>query len=177
MLRSLHNAYGNVVRGHIPELLEAGVAAGLGSDHASSGIVDLCQEMLLLAGAYKEVREDATVLPPERVLEMATVHGARCALWPDALGALEVGRRADLTLFDTARPEWQPLYNPVANLVYSATGKSVDTVIVDGRVLVAGGRALTLDEPAILAAAQELVPRILARTGLGARAAPRWPVL
>jgi 5-methylthioadenosine/S-adenosylhomocysteine deaminase len=174
---SLHNAYGNIVHGHIPELLESGVAAGLGSDHASSGIVDLCQEMLLLAGAYKEAREDAAVLAPELVLEMATVHGARCALWPDDVGALEVGRKADFVLFDTVRPEWQPLYNPVANLVYSATGKSVDTVVVDGQILVEGGRVLTLDEAAILAEARERAPGILARTALSTLAAPRWPVL
>lgn len=173
---SLHNAYGNLVRGHVPELLEAGVAVGLGSDHASSGVVDLCQEMFLLAGAYKEVREDPAVLSPERVVEMATVLGARCALRADELGAVEVGRRADLVLFDTGRPEWQPLYNPVANLVYSATGRSVDTVIADGRVVVEAGRVLTLDPRAIVEEARRRAPGILARTGLAAVAAPRWPV-
>lgn len=75
------------------------------------------------------------------------------------------------------RAEWQPLYNPVANLVYSATGRSVDTVIADGRVVVEGGRALTLDEPAIIAAARRRAPGILSRTGLGATVAPRWPVV
>ncbi|MEK7714476.1 MAG: amidohydrolase family protein, partial [candidate division NC10 bacterium] len=174
---SLHNAYGNIAHGHMPELLEAGVAGGLGSDHASSGGVDLCQEMFLIAGGYKEVRTDPAVLPPERVLEMATVNGARCAQRAGEIGALEVGRRADLVLFDTARPEWQPLYNPVANLVYSATGRSVDTVIVDGRVLVEGGRALTLDEDAIIEEARRRAPGILARTGLADLVAPKWPVV
>ncbi len=173
---SLHNAYGNLRHGHVPELLEAGVAVGLGSDHASSGIVDLCQEMFLVAGGYRETREDAAVLPPERVLEMATVHGARCALRETEIGALEVGRRADLVLFDTARPEWQPLYNPVANLVYSATGRSVDTVIVDGRVVLDAGRVVTLDEAAIIDEARRRAPGILERTGLAAAVAPRWPV-
>jgi 5-methylthioadenosine/S-adenosylhomocysteine deaminase len=173
---SLHNAYGNIAHGHIPELLEAGVAVGLGSDHASSGVVDLCQEMFLVAGGYKEVRTSPAVLPPERVLEMATVNGARCAQRAGEIGALEVGRRADLILFDTARPEWQPLYNPVANLVYSATGRSVDTVIVDGRVLVEGGRALTLDEGAIIEEARRRAPGILAKTKLAALVAPKWPV-
>ncbi|HLF48865.1 MAG TPA: amidohydrolase, partial [Methylomirabilota bacterium] len=79
-------------------------------------------------------------------------------------------------LFDTARPEWQPLYNPVANLVYSATGRSVDTVIVDGRVLVEGGRALALDESAIIEEARRRAPGILAKTKLAALVAPKWPV-
>jgi 5-methylthioadenosine/S-adenosylhomocysteine deaminase len=173
---SLHNAYGNLVHGHVPELLEAGVAVGIGSDHASSGVVDLCQEMFLVAGGYKEVREDAATLPPERVVEMATVHGARCALREHEIGALEPGRRADLVLFDTGTPEWQPLYNPVANLVYSATGRTVHTVIADGRVVVEGGRVVTLPEEAILEAARRRAPAILARTGLAAAVAPRWPV-
>jgi len=104
------------------------------------------------------------------------VNGARCAQRPGEIGALEVGRRADMVLFDTARPEWQPLYNPVANLVYSATGRSVDTVIVDGRVLVEGGRALTLDEGAIIEEARGRAPGILAKTKLAALVAPKWPV-
>jgi 5-methylthioadenosine/S-adenosylhomocysteine deaminase len=173
---SLHNAYGNILMGHLPELIEQGVAVGLGSDHASSGIVDLPQEMFLVGCAYKEVRQDAEIMPPERVLEMATVKGARCALSERELGSIEVGKRADLVLFDTRRPEWQPLYNPVANLVYSATGKSVESVIVDGQVVMEGARVLTLDEPAIIEAARRRAPGILNKTGLRERVAPRWPV-
>jgi 5-methylthioadenosine/S-adenosylhomocysteine deaminase len=173
---SLHNAYGNIRMGHMPELIEDGVAVGIGSDHASSGIVDLPQEMFLVACAYKEVRENAEVMPPERVIEMATVNGARCALRDKEIGSIEVGKRADFAIFDTRRPEWQPLYNPVANLVYSATGKSVDTVIVDGRVLIDGGRVTTLDEGAIIEAAMRRTPEILRKTRLAALVAPKWPL-
>ena len=173
---SFHNAYGNIAMGHAPELAEGGVAVGLGSDHASSGIVDLAQEMFLVGCGYKEVRQNAQIAPPERVLEMATINGARCALRESEVGSIEAGKYADLTIFDTRRPEWQPLYNPVANLVYSATGKSVDTVIVGGRVLVESGRALTLDEDAIIEAARRRAPGILEKTGLRQRVAPKWPV-
>jgi cytosine/adenosine deaminase-related metal-dependent hydrolase len=174
---SLHNAYGNIRMGHLPELIEQGVAVGLGSDHASSGIVDLPQEMFLVACAYKEVRENPEVMPPERAVEMATINGARCMLRESEIGSLEVGKRADLTIFDARRPEWQPLYNPIANLVYSATGKSVDTVIVDGRILMRRGRVLTLDEEAIIEAAARRAPEILARTRLAKPIAPKWPVV
>ncbi len=173
---SLHNAYGNIRMGHLPELIEQGAAVGLGSDHASSGIVDLPQEMFLAACAYKEMRENPDVMPPERVIEMATINGARCALRDGEIGSIEVGKRADFTVFDARRPEWQPLYNPVANLVYSATGKSVDTVIVDGRILMRGGRVLTLDEAGIIDAAMRRAPAILAKTWLGKLIAPKWPV-
>jgi len=174
---SLHNAYGNIRMGHLPELIEQSVAVGLGSDHASSGIVDLPQEMFLAACAYKEVRENPEVMPPERAVEMATINGARCMLRESEIGSLEVGKRADLTIFDARRPEWQPLYNPIANLVYSATGKSVDTVIVDGRILMRRGRVLTLDEEAIIEAAARRAPEILARTRLAKPIAPKWPVV
>ncbi|MGH7907822.1 MAG: amidohydrolase family protein [Candidatus Binataceae bacterium] len=174
---SLHNAYGNMRMGHVPELLEDGVAVGLGSDHASSGIVDLPREMFLAGCSYKEAREEVEIMPPERVLEMATINGARCALRDREIGSIEPGKCADFTLFDTRRAEWQPLYNPVANLVYSATGKSVDTVIVNGRVLMENGRVLTLDEDAIIESAIRRTPEILRKTRLAALSAPKWPVI
>jgi Cytosine deaminase and related metal-dependent hydrolases len=59
-------------------------------------------------------------MPPETGLEMATRNGAKAAGWDERIGAIEVGKEADIVLFDTDRPEWQPLINPVSNLVYSA---------------------------------------------------------
>lgn len=71
---------------------------------------------------------------------MATINGAKSILADHELGSLEPGKFADLVLFDTSRIEWQPLTNVVYNLVYSATGSSVDTVIVGGNVVVERGR-------------------------------------
>ncbi len=173
---SLHNAYGNLLMGKIPEMLEMGVAVGLGSDHASSGIVDLVQEMTLVSGVYKEVRLSTNVMPPERVVEMATINGARCAQWEDEIGSIEAGKKADLALFDALTPQWQPLYNPVSNLVYSATGGSVDTVICDGKVVMEGRRLATLDENKILSEVARLAPGILKKTGLEEKVRPKWPI-
>jgi 5-methylthioadenosine/S-adenosylhomocysteine deaminase len=174
---SLHNGYGNLLMGKIPEFLEMGVSVGLGSDHASSGIVDLVQEMMLVAGVYKEVRLNTGVMPPERVLEMATIQGARCALWENEIGSLEVGKKADIILFNTRMPQWQPLYNPVANLVYSATGASVDTVICDGKILMQGRQLKTLDEDGIYREVARLMPGILKKTKLEEKIRPKWPVI
>lgn len=135
---SFHNGYGAIAVGHAPELLADGVTVALGSDHASSGPVDLVREMFLAACGYKEVRLNPRVMPPETVLEMATINAAVAIGMADAIGSIEVGKRADIVIFDTDQPEWQPLYNPVSNLVYSATGSTVDTVVVDGRVVVSG---------------------------------------
>ena len=122
---SMHNGYGNFVVGKLPELMALGVNVGIGSDHASSGIVDMAQEMRLAACGYKETRMNPRVMPPEHAIEMATINGAKAALWDQEIGSIEVGKSADIVLFDTMRPEWQPLINPVSNLVYSATGDSV----------------------------------------------------
>jgi len=173
---SLHNAYGDLLMGKIPEFLEMGVAVGLGSDHASSGIVDLVQEMFLVTGAYKEVRLSTSVMPPERAVEMATINGARCALWEKEIGSLEPGKKADITLFNTRTPQWQPLYNPVSNLVYSATGGSVDTVICDGKVLMEGRQLKTMDEDQIYREVARLMPGILKKTKLEEKIKPQWPV-
>lgn len=133
---SLHNGYGAIAVGHAPELLADGVTVALGSDHASSGPVDLVREMFLAACGYKEVRLNPRVMPPETVVEMATINAARAIGMADAIGSIEVGKRADIVIFDTDQPEWQPMYNPVSNLVYSATGSTVDAVLVDGRIVV-----------------------------------------
>ena len=174
---SMHNGYGCILMGKIPEFLEMGLAVGLGSDHASSGIVDLVQEMSLEAGVYKEVRLNTGVMPPGRVIEMATINGARCALWEKEIGSLEAGKKADVTLFNTRTPQWQPLYNPVSNLVYSATGGSVDTVICDGKILMEGRQLQTVDEEKIYDEIARLMPGILKKTNLEEKIRPKWPVI
>ena len=88
---SLHNGYGNFVMGKLPELLALGVNVALGSDHASSGIVDMVQEMRGVCFGYKETRINPRVMPPETGVEMATINGAKATPWADRIGSLEVG--------------------------------------------------------------------------------------
>jgi cytosine/adenosine deaminase-related metal-dependent hydrolase len=115
------------------------------------------------------------MIPAETALEMATIQGAK-ALGLDAeIGSIEVGKKADLVLFDTKRPEWRSLFNPVNNLVYCADGRSVHTVIVDGRVVVENYKATFVDEWKLIQQAQEMGERLLARTGISFPS--RWPVI
>ena len=173
---SLHNGYGNFVVGKLPELMALGVNVAVGSDHASSGIVDLSQEVRLACCCYKETRINPRVMPPETGLEMATINGARAALMAQRIGSIEAGKDADIVLFDTRRPEWQPLINPVANLVYSATGDSVRDVFVAGEQVVGGGRLTRIDEAKLY----EEIPLAVARFGkhlkLDSMVQLRWPV-
>jgi 5-methylthioadenosine/S-adenosylhomocysteine deaminase len=173
---SLHNGYGNFVVGKLPELMALGVNVAIGSDHASSGIVDMAQEVRLACCCYKEMRLNPRVMPPETGLEMATLNGAKAALMSDRIGSIEVGKEADIVLFDTQRPEWQPLINPVANLVYSATGDSVRDVFVAGEQVVAGGRLTKVDETKLYAEIPVAVARFGKHLKLEQMVQLRWPV-
>ncbi len=174
---SLHNGYGNFTRGRLPELMEMGVNVGIGSDHACSGITDIVQEMRMFAGVYKELAMNPRVVPPEHVVEMATINGARCAGLEGEIGSVEVGKQADLVLFDTRWPEWRPLYNPVSNLVYSATGNSASEVFVMGKQVVAGGHLTTVDEAEIDRRVEATVARLSDKLDVGKLVHSRWPVV
>jgi 5-methylthioadenosine/S-adenosylhomocysteine deaminase len=173
---SLHNGYGNFLFGKLPELLALGVNVAIGSDHASSGIVDMPQEVRLACCCYKETRINPRVMPPEIGLEMATRNGARAAQWGDRIGSIEVGKEADIVLFDTSRPEWQPLINPVSNLVYSATGDSVRDVFVAGEQVVAKGRLTRIDEERLYREIPVAVSRLAKHLDFAKMVQLRWPV-
>jgi len=133
--------------------------------------------MLLFAGTYKEIHMNPRVVAPEQVVEMATINGARCAGLSERVGSVEIGKEADLVLFDSTYPEWQPLYNPVSNLVYSATGNSVCDVFVAGERVVAGGRLTKLDEADVLALVADSMRRFGSELDLGRLVKLRWPIV
>ena len=133
--------------GRMPELLAAGVKVALGCDSPNnSNHLDMVRTMNMAAIQYKDARQDMRQVPAEAALEMATRTGAEALGVGEDLGSIEVGKRADLVLFDTQRPEWQALWNPVNNLVYNADGRSIHTVVVDGRVVVDAHRQSFVDE-------------------------------
>ncbi|MBI1963900.1 MAG: amidohydrolase family protein, partial [Candidatus Rokubacteria bacterium] len=146
----LKHTKGLAAHGRFVEMLAAGVPVSLGGDSGNgSNHFDMLRLMYLVATVYKDARLDVGVMPPEQVLEMATLRGAEALLLDRAIGSIEPGKRADLVLYDLDVPEWRPLLNPVNNLVYAATGASVRTVLIDGRVVLDDGRLTTLDETAL----------------------------
>jgi 5-methylthioadenosine/S-adenosylhomocysteine deaminase len=170
-------AFGSMQVGHFPEMLELGVTVALGSDAAmSSNFLDIVRQMFLASGGTKSARLDPTLMPPERVIEMATLNGARAAQWEDEIGSLEPGKKADLAVFDTRKPEWRPVLNPIANLVYCSRG-GADTVVADGRVLMEEGVVKTIDEVATLDEVQRRGEALAAASGLGDLIKPKWPVV
>ena len=106
------------------------------------------------------------MFPAEKAYEMDTLGGARTMLMDDPIGSLEVGTRADVVVHDTDRPEWRPLLNVINQLVWSADGRGVHTVLVDGTIVVEDGHCTTIDEDELWARAQRMGESITARSGL-----------
>jgi 5-methylthioadenosine/S-adenosylhomocysteine deaminase len=173
---ALKHVKGLSAHGRFADMLDAGVCVSLGGDSANgSNHFDMLRLMYLAALVPKDARLDPAVMPPERVLEMATIHGARALGLEREIGSLEPGKRADLVVFDLDLPEWRPLLDPVNTLVYSASAASVRTVLVDGQVLLENRRVTTVDEGEVLARVERLSAPYLARAGLAPR--PKWPML
>jgi cytosine/adenosine deaminase-related metal-dependent hydrolase len=173
---ALRLAKGTTRIGKIPEMLAAGVTVSLGADGvSSSGSFDHARLMSLVAGLFKDARMDPSLIPAETALEMATLHGARAVLWDEAIGSIAIGKRADLTLYDLDGPEWVPTHDVVRNLVYCADGRSVRTVLVDGRIVYDDGRASGIDAGKTIEEAKAAGERIARRVGLDPRT--RWPIV
>jgi cytosine/adenosine deaminase-related metal-dependent hydrolase len=109
------------------------------------------------------------------VLEMATINGARALGLEQEIGSLEVGKKADLVVIDFNRLHTTPSPNPISTLVYAATGGEVDTVVVDGQIVVEQGQLLTMDEDEVMEQAQQHAQALYKRAGI--EITPKWPVL
>ena len=135
----------------VPKLLREGIVVGLGTDGASSNNnLDMLEEIRLAALLHKVDTMNPLEIPAIEALKMATEYGA-AAVGISDIGKLEAGYKADIVLFDMSGAEWQPCYNPISLLVYSANASSVDTVIVDGKILMQHRELKTLDEEKIIA--------------------------
>jgi len=111
----------------------------------------------------------------ETALEIATLGGARAVGMEDRIGSIEVGKKADIVLFDTDHPEWLPLHCEPYNLVYSASGASADTVIVDGKVIVERGHMVTVDEDEVVENIHRLGEEVLRASGVDLPSG--WPIV
>ncbi len=173
---ALRLAYGVTRHGRFPEMLREGLTVSLGCDGVNGGSsFDLVRAMYLAAGLYKDCRVDATLIPAETALEMGTINGAKTLQMEDKLGSIEKGKMADIILLDRKRPEWNPLFNVVNTLVYSATGDSVDTVLVNGNIVMEHRRMTTVNEDEIYEQIQKVGENMVQSSGLKLKT--RWPTI
>jgi 5-methylthioadenosine/S-adenosylhomocysteine deaminase len=147
----------------VARMLGLGINVGLGTDGAASNNnLDMFQAMDFAAKLHKLVQMDPQALPAERVLEMATIGGARALGLDRETGSLESGKRADLILIDTDAPHALPMYNVYSHLVYALRASDVSSSIVNGKVVMRDRRVQTLNEALVLGKAREYRGKILA---------------
>lgn len=170
---SLKLAKGATAIGKYPEMRDAGVWVGLGTDGvAAAGNMNLMRQLYLVAGLFKDARVDPEMVGAHQALRMATIEGARALSWDDEIGSLEPGKKADLVLFDLDHFEWTPYRDPVQALVWSVSPASIAQTWVDGRCLFKDGRVATLDEDALHVEARVRAADIVRRAGLEAADVP-----
>ncbi|MBQ3863033.1 MAG: amidohydrolase family protein, partial [Schwartzia sp.] len=163
-VRAAHNPGSNMKLASgiapVPKLLKAGVCTALGTDGTSSNNnLDMLEEVRLAALLHKVDALDPLAVPAGEALKMGTEYGAEAVGVKDA-GKLEKGALADIVLYNMHGPEWTPKFDLVSLLVYSAPSHSVDTVMVDGKLLMEKGELKTLDEEKILFEAEKCAKRI-----------------
>ena len=157
-------------------LREHGITVGVGSDTVN--VSNTSDVLRVLQGFAAELREpgprgSSYEITADDLFDMCTLGGARTLGVESFTGSLEPGKSADLVIFDACRPEWTPLLDPVNQLVLSADGGSVETVLIDGEFVVEHGRVVGVDEVALYEQAEEAAAGVLKRMGAQARMARR----
>jgi 5-methylthioadenosine/S-adenosylhomocysteine deaminase len=152
----------------VAELRSAGVAVGLGTDGpaGSNNDLDLMEEMDLAAKLAKITKMDPLAMNAKAVVEMATIEGAKALHMEKEIGSLEPGKKADLILIGLDEPNAVPMYDIYAQLAYALKASDVETVIIDGRVVMRDRKLLTVNEGEAMAKACEYRKAIAASLGL-----------
>lgn len=148
----------------IDEMLKLGVNVSLGTDGSSSNNnLNMFEEIHLASIVNKAVNMDAVSVPAITALKMATINGAKALRWDKEIGSIEIGKKADIILIDMDKPHLYPRHNIISSLAYSVQGSDVDTVIVDGKIIMEKREIKTLDVEKIMynaeKAAKDLVNR------------------
>ena len=135
----------------VPTFFQKGIAIGLGTDgSASNNDLDLFCEMDTTAKLHKVANQDPTCLNAKEIVHMATQGGAKVLNLSYEIGSLEVGKKADIIILDLKKPHLLPLYNLYSHLVYTFKGADVNSVVVDGHILMKNRKFTHLDENEIL---------------------------
>jgi len=152
----------------VPEMVEKGITVGLGSDGpASNNSQDMIELLKFTALLHKVHAKDPTIITAEKVLEMATIDGARAIGMEHEIGSLEIGKKADLFIYDPSKsPKSIPMHNPVSTLVYSGSCSCVETVMVDGYPVLLEGKITTADEPSVIRTCQVQAEELTKRAGI-----------
>ncbi|ADG82901.1 amidohydrolase [Thermincola potens] len=146
----------------VPEMLAAGVAVGLGTDGAASNNnLDMLEEMRSAALLHKVNKMDPTTIPSYKALEMATTGSAQVVGLGDQVGKIAPGYKADMILINTEKAHLYPKHDYFAHMVYAAQSSDIDTVIINGSIVMRGREITCFDEKEVLRQAQRCAERLI----------------
>jgi len=175
-----HNAVSNMYLASgiapIPQMIERGITVGLGTDGAASNNTqDMIETLKITALLHKVHTLDPTIITAEKVLEMATIDGAKALGLEDKIGSLEVGKKADFFIYNPAlSAKSTPMHNPVSTLVYSGSNECVETVIIDGNIILEEKKLLLVDEKEVICNAQKAADDLALRAGTIKNKERKW---
>ncbi len=142
-------------------LLEGGINCGLGTDgQGSTNTLDMYEEIKNSAYSQKVLYKKATAITAKKVLEMATIKGAKALGLQEEIGTIEEGKKADLIIVDINRPGLVPVHNLYSTIAYSVNGSDVETVIIDGKIIMENRQIIVLDEKAVMEKAKDCTAKL-----------------
>lgn len=148
----------------VPKMLRKGVSVSLGTHSpCSNNTADMFEVMKTTALLHKGVNKNPTLMPAEQVLEMATIEGAKALSWENEIGSIQVGKKADLAIINFRKPHLYPLYNETSHLIYAAKATDVETVIINGEIVMENRRLATLNVEKVMDMAEKAKERLLER--------------
>lgn len=147
----------------VPMLLDEGINVAIGAEGIRQ---DMMSELRFEALWQRAHNMNPNALPPKKILEMATINGAKALGLENEIGSLEVGKKADVILIDLNKPYFVPLFDIMTRIPLVATGDDVDTVIIDGKIIVENRSFKKLDEVKVLKRARQVATDLLTRAGI-----------
>jgi len=150
----------------VPKMLAEGLMVGLGTDGAASNNdLNMWEEMDTAAKLHKVFSGNPKVMSAQEAFELATIRGAQALHMESEIGSIEKGKRADLVIVERDSLNQIPLYNIYSDLVYATKANDVETVIINGRIVMRARRLLTLNEVEIKASAQRFRDQVAKSLG------------
>ena len=148
----------------VPKMLKEGITVSLGTDSpCSNNTADMFETMKTTAILHKGVNRNPTLMPAQQVLEMATIEGAKALSWEKEIGSIEIGKKADLAIINLNKPHLCPLYNEASHLVYAVKSADVETVIINGKIVMENRKLTTLNIDKVVEVAEKTKNSLLER--------------
>ncbi len=145
----------------IGKMVEMGVNVCLGTDGAASNnSLNMFRELGLLTLIHKGVNKTPQCISAREGFRIATINGAKALGLEEETGSIEAGKKADLVILDLNTPSLTPRNNLIAGLSYSANGSEVETVIIDGKIVMEDRKVLTMDEELVYKKINEIIVRM-----------------